>query len=466
MYRIFFIMISIILTLSAETKTALLTGIARDAIVSHLTDHNNVDKNALTQKYPYLAYNGATFITLNEDEALRGCIGSLKAYRPLIDDIVSNAQSAAFSDPRFMALNRQELSGLEVEVSILTTPKRVHYRDIISLKEQIIVGESGVELEYGRHRSTFLPQVWEQLPDFETFFSYLCDKAELPQDCLKLQPDIYSYRVEKFSEKSLITRPVPNAGSFYPKDCSETKKWFTKFDAKMKVQQVKLPEVEPRAFIVPHAGYMYSGYTASLAYTLSKRSHAKRVVIVGPSHSVSFNGISVANYEAFQTPCGILRNDEVFVKSLMMKNSYGFAKAAHEKEHSTEVQLPFINYYIPQMKVVELIYGENSKTTLVSLMVRLLKDPDTLLIVSSDLSHFYNQKDAQKRDFICLDAVERRDASLLRSGCEACGFTGVEALLEAVKQVGLRSTVLDYRSSAVASGDRDRVVGYMSSVFY
>ncbi len=466
MYRIYFILILLFLSLSAETKTALLTGIARDAIVTHLTDQKSVDKSALIKIHPYLAQEAATFVTLNEDEKLRGCIGSLQAHRPLIDDIVSNAQSAAFSDPRFMALNREELSNLEVEVSILTQPKRVFYEDVSSLKKQIVVGEDGVELEYGKHRSTFLPQVWEQVPDFETFFAYLCEKAQLPKDCLKLKPDIYRYRVEKFSEKELTKRPIPNAGSFYPKDCSETKKWFTKFDAKMKAQQVRLPEVEPRAFIVPHAGYMYSGYTASLAYTLSKRSHAKRVVVVGPSHSVGFKGISIANYEAFQTPCGILRNDETFVKDLMRKSNYGFAEAAHEKEHSTEVQLPFINHYIPQMKVVELIYGQEAKSTLAALMVRLLNDPDTLLIVSSDLSHFYNQKDAQKRDFICLDAVERKDVSLLRSGCEACGFSGIEALLEAVERVGLRSTILDYRSSAAASGSRDRVVGYMSSVFY
>ena len=452
--------------LFAESNSSLFTGIARDNIVEHLTQQRYINKEDLLQKHPFLAEKGAVFVTLNKRDDLRGCIGSLQAHRSLLDDLLSNSYAAAFRDLRFKPLSQEELSELEVEVSILTQPKRVHYSDIASLKEQIIVGESGVELEYGRHRSTFLPQVWEQLPEFETFFAYLCDKAELPQDCLKLHPDIYSYRVEKFSEKTLTKRPVPNAGSFYPKSCSETKKWFSKFDNKRRAEQIKLPQVEPRAFIVPHAGYMYSGYTASLAYTLSKKSHAKRVVVVGPSHRVGFKGVSVADYEAFQTPCGILRGDERFAKALSAKRGYGFLAEAHEKEHSTEVQLPFINHYIPQMKVVELIYGEESKDTLVALMVRLLKDPNTLLIVSSDLSHFYDQADAQKRDFICLDAVERRDASRLKSGCEACGLTGIEALLEAVKQVGLKSALLDYRSSAAASGDRSRVVGYMSSVFY
>ena len=261
-------------------------------------------------------------------------------------------------------------------------------------------------------------------------------------------------------------RPTPNAGRFYPQSCQETQQWFQKFDQKMKAAHLKLPAVEPKALIVPHAGYMYSGYTANLAYRVAQQSHAKRVVVVGPSHRVNYEGISVANYEAFQTPCGILRSDDDFAQRLHSQKGYGFIKAVHEKEHSTEVQLPFINHYMPQMKVVELIYGHDAERDLVTLMMQLLQDPDTLLIVSSDLSHFYTQKDAQKHDFICLDAVEKRDVSLLNSGCEACGFTGVEALLQAAQKLGLKSKILDYRSSAAATGDTTRVVGYMSALIY
>ncbi len=464
MYRLL-LLIFLSVSLYAETNNSLLTGVARDAIVESLTQQKLIDERASIKSYPFLQKKGAVFVTLNKREELRGCIGSLEAHRTLVDDLVSNSRSAAFKDLRFLPLKKEELGKLEVEVSVLTAPEAVNYDSIDSLRKQIVAGEDGVVLEYGKHRATYLPQVWEQLSGFDDFFESLCQKASFGQNCLTMKPDIYRYRVEKYSEKSLSRRPTPNAGLFYPQSCTETEQWFSAFAQRSSAGVREAPNVAPRAFIVPHAGYIYSGYTADYAYRLVQKSAAKRVIVIGPSHRVHFEGISAAPYEALQTPCGILRSDEQYLQKLGEKFAFTFAEEAHAKEHSTEVQFPFINHYMPQMKVVELIYAKHSKKELTALMVHLLNDPDNLLVISSDLSHYYAKQTAHQKDFICLDAVEQLDAKLLKNGCEACGYEGIEALLSAAKRVGLKSQLLDYRTSADVSGDDKSVVGYMSVFF-
>ena len=450
----------------AQSENALLTGIARDAIVQHVTGVGQINREALIKANPYLREKGATFVTLTKEARLRGCIGSLNAFRPLVDDVISNAQSAAFSDPRFMALKRQELSALEVEVSLLSKPVLVTYDNIADLKSQIRAGEDGVVLEYARHRATYLPQVWEQLPHFKDFFTSLCEKADLDANCLSLKPKIFRYEVKKFSEADLSTRPTPNAGLFYPKSCKAMQNDFQSFEKRALQEKKRDFKQVPRAIIVPHAGYIYSGYSASMVYRLAAKSEAKRVVIIGPSHYHSFKGVSVAEYEAFATPCGLLRNDLVYVEALKKRFGLKQLDAVFTKEHSTEVQLPFINYYMPDKKVLELVYGEISVKGLSKLLSTLLRDRDNLVIMSSDLSHFYTQKEAQKRDFLCLEGVEKGDSRILQKGCEACGYTGIEALVRVSRKMGLKSRLIDYRTSADASGDTQRVVGYMSAVFW
>ena len=466
LYRLLVLTLLISLSLYAESKSALLTGIARDAIVSRLTHQDLVDSQVLIKDNPYLLQKGATFVTLNEDKHLRGCIGSLKAYRPLIDDLVSNAQSAAFSDPRFMALKCKELSRLKVEVSLLTSPEEINYSSIVDLKSKVVVGQDGIVLETFFHKATFLPQVWDDIPNFDQFFQFLCEKAGLDGDCLTDHPIIYRYRVDKYSENDLTRRPIPNAGSFYPKTCTNVEHRFASFRNRTQREKILIPSHIPRAMIVPHAGYVYSGYTADQAYRIALKSKAKRVVLIGPSHHLYFKGVAAARYETFQTPCGILRNDEAYLRALQKKFTFHHDQKVFSSEHSTEVQLPFINHYLPQMKVIELVYGDVTIKELSALMLYLLHDPDNLLIISSDLSHFYTKEEAQKHDFICLDGVEELNDYRLKEGCEACGKKGIVAIVNVVKKLGLKSELIDYRTSADASGDEAKVVGYMSAIFY
>lgn len=144
--------------------------------------------------------NGASFVTLSKNGDLRGCIGSLIATRPLFEDIYKNAKAAAFEDPRFLPVTLEELDVIKIEVSLLSQPKPVVFRDKADLKSKITPFTDGVILKKGYHQSTFLPQVWEQLPDFESFFAHLCAKAGMEQECIDGDLQVFKYQVEKFSE--------------------------------------------------------------------------------------------------------------------------------------------------------------------------------------------------------------------------------------------------------------------------
>jgi len=174
--------------------------IAKDAIEEELTGKKVIDKEVLLKEHPELGKQWATFVTLEEDKRLRGCIGSLVSHRTLLEDVISNAKSAAFKDVRFNPVNIAEFEKLSVEVSLLSAPSKVDYKDVNDLKSKIVVGEDGVILRLEGRQATFLPQVWDQLPSFEAFFSYLCQKADLPQGCVNLNPEIFIYRVEKIKE--------------------------------------------------------------------------------------------------------------------------------------------------------------------------------------------------------------------------------------------------------------------------
>lgn len=149
---------------------------------------------------PALAEKRATFITLTQNGTLRGCIGSILPYRTLLDDLVHNAKAAAFSDPRFAPLSEQELDSTKIEVSLLTVPQSVEYRDSNDLASKIRPGRDGVILNLDGYQATFLPQVWEQLSDFASFFGHLCQKAGLGSNCVEQHPEIRTYQVEKIKE--------------------------------------------------------------------------------------------------------------------------------------------------------------------------------------------------------------------------------------------------------------------------
>ena len=257
-------------------------------------------------------------------------------------------------------------------------------------------------------------------------------------------------------------------GLFYPKECAKVKAYIREFnhtfDA-LKISQ-KIKSIIPRAIIVPHAGYIYSGFTANFAYRFLNHSRVKRIIVIGPSHHYYFKGISGSYYETYETPCGETKIDSANLFALAKQFDISFEPKAHAKEHSTEVQLPFIQHYFPKTKVIELIYGDISAKKLANLITALLTNKDNAVVISSDLSHFHNLKEAKVLDRNCLKGVEKLDLSEIEKGCKACGLTGIQAIILAAKHLKLSSKLLDYRTSADAGADKNSVVGYMSAMFY
>ncbi len=174
----------------------LLLQIAKDSIKSNF-EEIDFDVDELLKQEPKLKEQGAVFVTLTLDGNLRGCIGSLVAHRSLLEDIIYNAKAAAFDDPRFPPLSKEEFERVKIEISLLSSPKELTYSDIEDLKSKIRPNIDGVILKDGFHQATFLPQVWEQLPTFELFFEHLCQKAGLSKEFLFNHPQIFTYQVTK-----------------------------------------------------------------------------------------------------------------------------------------------------------------------------------------------------------------------------------------------------------------------------
>jgi AmmeMemoRadiSam system protein A len=175
-----------------------LPALARAAIASEFGQRFPADEQAA-----WLRERGACFVTLTQRGELRGCIGTLEAHRPLLQDVRANAVAAAFRDPRFAPLGARELEQTEVEVSLLSPMQALAFASQADALAQLRPGVDGVVFEYGARRSTFLPQVWEQLPDVDDFMVYLKRKAGLPTDFWHADVRLQRYTVTKWKEGGL-----------------------------------------------------------------------------------------------------------------------------------------------------------------------------------------------------------------------------------------------------------------------
>ncbi len=184
---------------STEERRQVLTRLARASIARALGEP--VDS---PPRPGWLAAPGAVFVTLTRGGALRGCIGSLQARRSLAEDVEENARLAAFADPRFPPLTRAELADTHIEVSVLSPAEPLAFNDEADALKQLRPGVDGVILEYGRHRATFLPQVWRQLSDPRDFLAQLKRKAGLPADFWHPDIRLYRYTVEKYEEAANV----------------------------------------------------------------------------------------------------------------------------------------------------------------------------------------------------------------------------------------------------------------------
>jgi uncharacterized protein len=189
--------------LSEDEKNTLLR-LARQSIELAVNRHPLPRLN-LAEYSPLLGENGASFVTLTEGGDLRGCIGALEPYQPLVQDVCEHAAAAALDDYRFTPVTPSEIPMLEIEISRLTPPQRLAYDSPADLLAKLRPMIDGVVLRDGMHRATFLPQVWEKLPDAELFLAQLCQKMGAPSSLWRRKPlEVYTYQVEEFREVKTV----------------------------------------------------------------------------------------------------------------------------------------------------------------------------------------------------------------------------------------------------------------------
>ena len=250
-------------------------------------------------------------------------------------------------------------------------------------------------------------------------------------------------------------------GAFYPSDEAELDEMMSAFESQVKVKT----NGKPRAVIAPHAGLIYSGLTATYAYRSAEGQKYRTAVIFAPSHRVAFSGMSGAGFDEYQFVGKNFKVNRELTDSLIKKHNLTSIDQVHLYEHSAEIQLPFIKKYIDAESIAVFVYGDYNYTKLSEVINSVLDENKDLVIISSDLSHYYPYEKCRKTDSNIVSGINNLDLSLIDKG-EACGMTGVKAIVKSAIEKGLKPEVLDYRNSGDVSGDRSGVVGYLSAVFY
>ncbi len=257
-------------------------------------------------------------------------------------------------------------------------------------------------------------------------------------------------------------RPPAVAGVFYPGE-----------PARLQAEVLRLigeaPAVAagaPKALIAPHAGYVYSGAVAGAAFAALRQHPAaiERVVLIGPAHYVHVGGIAAPSMTAFETPLGRVPVDHGALAAIADLSFVRRADAPHAPEHALEVELPFLQAILPSVRIVPLVVGAAEAHEVAAVLECLWGGPETLIVVSSDLSHYHDYATARRLDHATADAIERGDGTGLGPE-QACGFPAVAGLLRQASRRGLRRQRLALCNSGDTAGSRDSVVGYGAWLF-
>jgi hypothetical protein len=258
------------------------------------------------------------------------------------------------------------------------------------------------------------------------------------------------------------TRPAAVAGRFYPGRAGEL---TDAVDWCVKAAQVEPGATAPKVLLVPHAGYVYSGPIAGSAYAaLAPWAHRiRRVVLLGPTHRVATPGLAAPRASHFETPLGPVPVDQAALAELDDLPQVRVSDAVHAEEHSLEVQLPFLQRLLGSFALVPLAVGRASANEVAEVLERLWGGDETLVVISSDLSHYLPYAQARACDAATIERVLQLDPDLDHQ--EACGATPLAGALVAARRHGLAARLLDLRNSGDTAGDRDRVVGYAAVAF-
>lgn len=254
------------------------------------------------------------------------------------------------------------------------------------------------------------------------------------------------------------TRPAAVAGHFYPGDRETLARTVQEM-----LSGAGAAGPAPKALIVPHAGYVYSGPVAARAYATlaSCRDRIRRVVLLGPAHRVYLKGLALPSARRFETPLGAVEIDQEAVAQVRELPQVSVMDAAHAQEHSLEVHLPFLQSCLSDFKLVPLVVGDAPPADVAEVLQLLWGGDETLVVISSDLSHYHDYDTARRIDNATCRAIETLRLDLIGPR-EACGCMPIRGLLKLADQSNLRVQLLDMRNSGDTAGPRDRVVGYAS----
>ncbi len=250
------------------------------------------------------------------------------------------------------------------------------------------------------------------------------------------------------------------AGIFYPDDPRRLTR-----DLAALLESAAPAAVDPasiKALVVPHAGYVFSGPVAATAYRLlvSRRHQIGRVILLGPSHRVAFQGLALPTVSEFQTPLGTIPLDLDALQCIEGLPGVSRRDDAHDREHSLEVQLPFLQTVLSAFRLVPMVVGDADQETVTGVLDRLWGDRETLIVISSDLSHYLPYEKARRVDSRTSRLIEQQLDAI--TGEQACGCRPLNGLLRASKRRGLQVKTLDLRNSGDTAGSAEQVVGYGS----
>jgi len=253
----------------------------------------------------------------------------------------------------------------------------------------------------------------------------------------------------------MTARPAAVAGMFYPADRTALEETVSTLLA-----GAPADGGAAKAIIAPHAGYPYSGPTAAYAYRLfeNHRTGIERVVLLGPAHRVWLQGMALPSVDSFRTPLGDVPIDRASVSRALELPGTEISDDAHAFEHSLEVHLPFLQTVLDDFTLVPIVVGACPAREVEAVIEALWGGDETVIVVSSDLSHYHAYAEAQKIDAHTTARIEARNTAL--AGEEACGAYAINGLLLAAKAKGLHVRTLDVRNSGDTAGDKNRVVGY------
>lgn len=251
------------------------------------------------------------------------------------------------------------------------------------------------------------------------------------------------------------------AGLFYPADARKLHEAVTAY-----LDEAKSSGQVPKAIIAPHAGYIYSGPVAASAYARLKpgRDTVNHVVLLGPAHRVAFRGLAVSSAYYFETPLGAIPVDQVSINRLLTLPQVHILDQAHAQEHSLEVHLPFLQEVLHDFSLVPLVVGDATAEEVAEALEMLWDGSETVIVISSDLSHYHDYETARKLDHATSRAIEALQPEDIHYE-DACGCNPVNGLLRAARKHRLHASAIDLRNSGDTAGPRDQVVGYGAYIF-